>query len=86
MNQDKIVSKLILMEHICGCIQDFQGLLQSLQESLSTCESTQKKLINKQLKMANDNIVALIIPKKIDLPLKGSIQQVQFHVTLTWLG
>ena len=73
-------------EQIHMCIQDFKNLLQDLQEGFSVYDSTQKEAILQQLRVSKETVAAMVVPANIDLPLRGSIRQIQAHVTLTRLG
>lgn len=68
------------------CIQEFNKVLKNVEENLPLCDSTQKEIIFQHLRASKDSIAALMVPKEIDLPRRGSIRAIQAHVTLTRLG
>ena len=67
------------------CIQDLKNILQDLQEGCSVYSCSQKDTILQQLKASKEKIAAMLVPAEIDLPMRGSIRQIQAHVTLTRL-
>ena len=73
-------------DDISSYIYEMRGLLQSLEEQLGQCDSKVKPNILTQLTLLRNSLASLVIPKEIELPAKGSIKQVQAHVTMTRLG
>ena len=72
------------IDHQIGSVvNDIKCILQSLKEELGRCDSKLKPKILAQVTLLQDSLPALISPKEIELPTKGSIKQVQAHVTLT---
>ncbi|MCO5564813.1 hypothetical protein L7F22_018481 [Adiantum nelumboides] len=68
------------------CLQDIKKIVESLERGLSNRLSREMDIVMHQLKFARDTLGSLMSPEQIQLPMRGSIRQVQAHVTQTRLG
>ena len=68
-------------EEIVLCISEMKRTLQAIENDLCNYDISQKRALLHQLRVSST-----IVPTEISLPSKGSIRQIQEHVTQTRLG
>lgn len=79
--EDEELQATDLDEKIAQCIQDIKRSLQVVENDLQDYTTERKEALLRDLMGCS-----LLVPKQVDLPLRGSIRQIQAHVTETRLG
>ncbi|MCO5601128.1 hypothetical protein L7F22_055247 [Adiantum nelumboides] len=68
------------------CFTEIQEILSTIQEGLPNKSHKEKEIIMHQVETARDILRSLVAPSQIDMPCRGSVRQIQEHVTQTRLG
>ncbi|KAI5068324.1 hypothetical protein GOP47_0016669 [Adiantum capillus-veneris] len=71
---------------VLKCVSEVRSILTRIEEGLKDNDPAQKAVLLRELNICKDTLLKTSPPKAIEMPMRGSIRQIQAHVTQTKLG
>ncbi|KAI5054083.1 hypothetical protein GOP47_0031024 [Adiantum capillus-veneris] len=74
------------VNEVLKCVSKVRSILTRIEEGLKDNDPAQKAVLLRELNICEDTLLKTSSPKAIEMPMRGSIRQIQAHVTQTRLG